>query len=276
MRCFGTLAFVIGKADVSALPEIITDPATRRIFDAFTEGTIRYRLEFIGKGHQRAAVQQIAERAYALCPQILNDPRQALWMIEVHAQTVELRPRISPDPRFAYRQQDVPAASHPPLAASMVRLAGRMEDEVVWDPFCGSGVELVERAMAGGVRALHGTDLSAEALDAARRNLIAAGLEKTPAHFVCTDFRAYTGLRRGEASLVISNPPMGRRVPIPNMRGLFQDLLVKSAEFLRPGGRLIFPNPLKMDAPPRGLVLVSRQPVDMGGFECKLELYRRE
>ncbi len=276
MRCFGTLAFVIGKADIATLPQIITDAATRRIFDAFTEGAVRYRLEFIGKGHQRAAVQQIAERAYALCPQILNDPRQALWMIEVHAQTVELRPRISPDPRFAYRQQDVPAASHPPLAASMVRLAGRMDDEVVWDPFCGSGVELVERTIAGGVRALHGTDLSAEALDAARRNLIAAGLEKTPAHFACTDFREYAGLRRGEASLVISNPPMGRRVPIPNMRGLFNDLLAKSAEVLRPGGRLIFPNPLKMDAPPRGLVLVSRQPVDMGGFECKLELYRKQ
>ena len=276
MRCFGTLAFVIGKADIASLPETITAADTRRIFEAFTEGTVRYRIEFIGKGHQRAAVQQIAEHAYARCPEILNDPRQALWMIEVRTDTVELRPRISPDPRFAYRQQDVPAASHPPLAACMVRLAGPMNDEVVWDPFCGSGVELVERAIAGGVRALHGTDLSAEALDAARRNLAAAGLDKVPAHFACTDFRAYGGLRRGEASLVISNPPMGRRVPIPNMRGLFQDLLQKSTEVLRPGGRLIFPNPLKMDAPPRGLVLVSRQPVDMGGFECKLELYRRE
>ncbi len=35
------------------------------------------------------------------------------------------------------------------------------------------------------------------------------------------------------------------------------------------------PNPLKMDSPPRGLTVVSRQPVDLGGFECKLELYRR-
>ena len=274
LRCFGTIGFVLGRADAD-LAEIITAPATRRMFEAFTEGSIRYRIEFIGKGHQRAAVRDIAMRAYALCPDILNDSQQAPWMVEVRGDTVELRPRISPDPRFAYRQHDVPAASHPPLAACMARLAGKMEDEVVWDPFCGSGVELVERTMLGGVRELHGTDLSEPALDFARANLAAAGLGKVPAQFACTDFRAYAGLRPGSATLVISNPPMGRRVPIPNLRGLFQDLLTKSAEVLKPGGRLIFPNPLKMDAPPRGLTLVSRQPVDLGGFECKLELYRR-
>jgi 23S rRNA G2445 N2-methylase RlmL len=278
LRCFGTIGFVLGKVpgDVTnALPEIITAPATRRILEAFTEGSIRYRIEFIGKGHQRAAVREIATRAYERCPDILNDSQQAPWMVEVRSETVELRPRISPDPRFAYRQHDVPAASHPPLAACIARLAGRMDDEVVWDPFCGSGVELVERAMLGGVRELHGTDLSEPALDFARKNIVAAGLQHLPIHLTCCDFREYRNLRPGSATLVISNPPMGRRVPIPNMRGLFQNLLEKSAEVLKPGGRLIFPNPLKMDTPPRGLALVSRQPVDLGGFECKLELYRK-
>lgn len=274
MRCFGTIGFVLGKANAD-LPQTITAPATRRLFEAFTEGSIRYRIEFIGKGHQRAAVRDIALRAYAICPDILNDSQQAPWMVEVRNDTIELRPRISPDPRFAYRQHDVPAASHPPLAACMARLAGKMDDEIVWDPFCGSGVELVERTLLGGVRELHGTDLSEPALDFARANLAAAGLAKVPAHFACTDFRQYTGLRPGTATLVISNPPMGRRVPIPNMRGLFQDLLNKSAEVLKPGGRLIFPNPLKMDTPPRGLKLISRDPVDLGGFECKLELYQK-
>ena len=274
MRCFGTIGFVLGRAGAD-LPQTITAPSTRRLFEAFTEGSIRYRLEFIGKGHQRAAVRDIAMRAFAICPEILNDSQQAPWMVEVRDDTVELRPRISPDPRFAYRQHDVPAASHPPLAACMARLVGKTDDEVVWDPFCGSGVELVERALLGGVREVHGTDLSEQALDFARANLAAAGLGKLPAHFACTDFRRYTGLRPGSATLVISNPPMGRRVPIPNMRGLFQDLLEKSAEVLKPGGRLIFPNPLKMDSPPRGLKLVSREPVDLGGFQCKLELYRK-
>ncbi len=278
MRCFGTVGFLLGKISgdpVESLAQLITSPTARSIFEAFTEGSIRYRIEYIDKGHQRAAVRDVAVRAYALCPGILNDSQQSPWMVEVRGDTVELRPRISPDPRFAYRAFDVPAASHPPLAACMARLAGRINDEIVWDPFCGSGVELVERAILGGVRELHGTDTSPGALGFARQNLAAAGLEKITAKFACTDFRQYTGLRPASATLIISNPPMGRRIPIPNMRGLYNDLLARSAEILRPGGRLIFPNPLKMETPPRGLTLVSRQPVDLGGFECKLELYQK-
>ncbi len=74
---------------------------------------------------------------------------------------------------------------------------GSVEREVVCGAFCGSGVELVERTMLGGVRELHGTDLSEPALDFARANLAAAGLGKVPAHFACTVFRAYSGLRPG-------------------------------------------------------------------------------
>src|SRR5881628_3408176 len=49
-------------------------------------------------------------------------------------------------------------------------------DDVVWDPFVGSGVELVERARLGPVRELHGTDLDARALSAARENVTRAGI----------------------------------------------------------------------------------------------------
>ena len=273
LRCFGTVGFVLGSgADVA---EIITAPSSLRLFETFTEGSIRYRIEYIGKGHQRAAVRDVALRAFALCPKILNDSQQAPWMVEVRGDSVELRPRITPDPRFAYRQHDVPAASHPPLAACMARLAGPMEGEIVWDPFCGSGVELVERAMLGGVAELHGTDLSEDALSFAQANLTEAGLAAIPAKFECCDFRAYTALRANSATLVISNPPMGRRVPIPNIRGLYQDLLEHSARVLKPGGRLIFPNPLKLDRIPKSLKLISSQVVDLGGFECRLELYRK-
>ena len=277
-RCFGTIGFVLGTMSgepVESLAKIITAPTSRRLFETFTEGSIRYRLDFVDKGHQRAAVRDVALRAFALCPDLLNDSQQAPWMVEVRGDLVELRPRITPDPRFAYRQHDVPAASHPPLAACMARLAGPMNGEIVWDPFCGSGVELIERAMLGGVAELHGTDLSEEAIGFSQANVAAAKLTGITARFTCCDFREYTGLRPNSATLVISNPPMGRRVPIPNLRGLFYDLLEKSAEVLKPGGRIIFPNPLKMDTPPRGLTLVSRQPVDLGGFECKLELYRK-
>jgi hypothetical protein len=38
------------------------------------------------------------------------------------------------------------------LTTSMALLAGKMDNEIVWDPFCGSGIELTECAMRGGAR----------------------------------------------------------------------------------------------------------------------------
>ncbi len=287
LRCFGSVAFVLGlvkpadeAASTEALAAAIASPHAQRLLEALTDGAIRYRLEFIGKGHQRAAVRRVTDRAYTLCPRILNDPREAPWAIDIHTtgegQSVELRPRLTPDPRHPYRLGDVPAASHPPLAACMARLAGRMENETVWDPFCGSGLELIERARLGGVRRVHGTDLSAPAIDIARRNFTAARLAPIEARFTCCDFRDFPRLESlppHSLTLLITNPPLGRRIPIPNLRGLIADLFALAARMLQPGGRLVFTNPFPMESPEPSLKLQSRHVVDLGGFDCRLEVY---
>ena len=189
---------------------------------------------------------------------------------------LELRPRLSPDPRFAYRLQYIPAASHPPLAAAMARLAGKRNEEIVWDPFCGSGVELIECAVRGGVRKLFGTDRSPEAIAIAQENFAAAGIDLAIANFHCRDFRDHAsvdGLGAGRVSLIITNPPMGMRVPIPNLRELIADLFSVAATTLKPGGRLVFVNPTRMESPDPRLKLKSRQIVDMSGFDARLEVY---
>ncbi|MFZ4775773.1 MAG: TRM11 family SAM-dependent methyltransferase [Terrimicrobiaceae bacterium] len=280
LRCFGTAGFFLGSAIGVGLAEVMTSPLALRILNTFTEGVPRYRLDFVARGHQRGAVRDLANRVYSLCPEILNDPRSALWAMDIHStepgETVELRPRLTPDPRFAYRRQDIPAASHPPLAACMARLAGRVEADIVWDPFCGSGAELVERALRGGVRRLYGTDRSAEAIAIARDNFAAAGVPSTEAEFICSDFRSHRdieGLGSGCVSLIITNPPMGMRVPIGNLRGLIDDLFSIAAVALRPGGRLVFANPLRLENPHPAFRLESRQVVDMSGFDCRMERY---
>jgi 23S rRNA G2445 N2-methylase RlmL len=287
LRCFGTVGFVLGlaKSDsdagyTEALAAIIASPLSQRLLGALTAGAIRYRLDFVAKGHQRAAVREVANRAYALCPQILNDAREAPWAMDIHpgahGDSVELRPRISPDPRHAHRLDDVPAASHPPLAACMARLAGRQENESVWDPFCGSGLEIIERALLGGVRSVFGTDLSDQAIDIARRNFAAAQPGFTGANFACADFRDFARDKNLVGlTLIISNPPLGRRVPIRNLRGLFEDIFAVAAKVLAPGGRLVFTNPFHMESPQPSLKLQSRRVVDLGGFECRLELYHK-
>jgi 23S rRNA G2445 N2-methylase RlmL len=289
LRCFGTVGFVLGLAKrerhgepIEALASLIASPLAQRLFAALTEGSLRYRLEFIGKGHQRSGVRRIADRAFALNPTILNDAREAPWAIDIHStphgESVELRPRISPDPRYAYRCDDVPAASHPPLAACLARAAGHLEKASIWDPFCGSGLELIERALLGGVKHAYGTDRDAAAIGIIERNFASAKLGSIETHFHRCDFREIAtaaGLAPHSLDLIITNPPLGRRVRIPNLRGLFDDLFAAAARMLRPGGRLVFTNPFRMESPQRSLKLQSRQVVDLGGFDCRLEVYRK-
>ncbi len=287
LRCFSSAGFVLGEVScpsnarmIEALAQAITSPTAQRIFKTFTDGSMRYRLEFIGKGHQRAAVRAVANAAYARCPEILNDARSATWSVNIHpagrmASLVELLPKFSPDPRYNYRRRDVPAASHPPLAACMARLAGRANDEIVWDPFCGSGLELIERALLGGVKKLICSDRSADAIVIARENFESAKMRALSAQFACCDFRDYAmieGMGANIATLIITNPPMGRRVPIRDLRGLIEDLFSVAATVLKPGGRLVLANPVSI-IPPPALRLQFRQVIDLGGFDVRLEKY---
>lgn len=286
MRCFGSIGFLLGEADqtetTEALAAIIASEPSRRLLETFTEGTIRYRLNFVSKGHQRAAIDHLARQVYARCPKLLNDPRNVTWTIDIYpngrGRLVELRPNMTPDPRFAYRLRDVPAASHPPLAACLARLAGRLPNEVIWDPFCGSGLELIESALLGGVRSVCGTDRSGEAIAIAQNNFSAAQVKSVPATFLCGDFRKIASTKEfagAPVSLIITNPPMGMRVPVADLRSLIRDLFSNSIRVLKPGGRLVFVNPLAHITPPPSLKLEFTQKVDMGGFACRLEKYLR-
>lgn len=285
-RCFKSVGLVLStpKQVISnnSLAKVIATPLNLSLMQSFTNGPLRYRLEFVGKGAQRGAVRDVVNQAFEQQPGILNDSRQATWSIDVYPGSVELRPRLSPDPRFAYRLADVPAASHPPFAAAMARLADLQRDEYVWDPFCGSGQELIECALLGKERIAHlyGTDLSPEAVEITRGNMAAAGLDSLKATLACCDFRDFNkasglNLRPESLSLIISNPPLGKRVHVGDLKPLIQSLLQAAAIALKPGGRLVFANPLKVDLPHPGLKLESRQLVDLGILMARLELYRK-
>jgi hypothetical protein len=261
---------------MDAIASVIASPSALRLFHAFTDGAIRYRLNFVSRGHQRSLVRQLAARVYARCPEILNDARHVTWTIDLQpgrrGPAVELRPNLTPDPRFAYRLQDVPAASHPPLAACLARLAGQLRDEIIWDPFCGSGTELMECALRGGVRVLHGTDRDPAAIAAAEANFAAGPAQAVEWKFIRADFREFASAR---PTLIITNPPMGKRVPLNDVRRLIEDLFIVAGKMLAPGGRLALANPLPIGIPPSALKLLSRHTVDFGGFDCRLELYRK-
>ncbi|MEY3479490.1 MAG: hypothetical protein RIQ71_265 [Verrucomicrobiota bacterium] len=301
LRCFATVGIRIGLMEDSsgsewedALARCIASPIARKIMLAATNGVPRYRVDFPARGHQRGVIRNVVQKAHARVPEILNDARRALWSVDVipvgsgprkqRDVIVELRPRVYPDPRLGYRKDDIAAASHPPLAACMARLAAQASPyteeprQVVWDPFCGSGLELIERSMLGGVRAVHGTDLDPTAIAIARANFEAAGLENISAMFTPCDFQdaeKVAGIAPGSITLVITNPPLGRRIRVKDMHGLIADLLLAATKALEPGGLLIFTNPLRDGPSSPSLKLAYRQTVDLGGFDCQLEMYSK-
>lgn len=253
----------------TSITRALTARSTRALLVAWTRGPIRWRIEF-ARGHKRAIVWRVARDVTAAAPELINDPTAATWAVHVDDEvpTLELVARRIEDPRFDWRVADVPAASHPTVAAALAWVADMKLEDRVWDPFCGSGAELVERARRGPYRSLLGTDLDVDALAAARKNLDAAGLR---AELALADARTH---EVGAVDLVITNPPLGSRVRLDAV-ALLVDSLPNLARQLAPGGRLVWITPAPRRTTPIAEFLKLRRvrslSVDLGGVRGQLE-----
>jgi SAM-dependent methyltransferase len=276
-RLWATAAIPIplaAAADLAtAIVQTITAPATLALLRGWTRGPIRWRLGF-ERGHKRAIVWRVARDVTAAVPALINDPTATTWdfLVDDEARTLALVPRRLDDPRFAYRVADIPAASHPTVAAALAWLAEPRAGDRVWDPFCGSGLELIERARRGPTRALIGSDLEASAIEAAHRNLAAAGVA---AELACADARSHTP---GSVDLILTNPPLGSRVQL-DAAALLVAALPNFVRALAPGGRLVWltPSPRKTSpvAEQLGLRRTRSLPVDLGGVRGQVERWDR-
>jgi precorrin-6B methylase 2 len=262
----------------AALARALTAEAARRVWSTWGERPLRWRLVWAEGGPQRARVLACARAVAAADASLVNDPTGSAWEVVVSERGgrvgVELVPRLVHDTRFAWRRRDVPAASHPTIAAALARVAGVRPDDVVWDPFVGSGLELVERAKLGPSRAMFGTDTDARALEAARENLRAAGIAGVRLAVADATRHVVKGV-----TLVITNPPMGRRVARGSSTALLEAFVAHVGEVLAPGGRLVWLCPSAKDSRKWGrrasLELVLAREIDMGGFTAELQVWRR-
>lgn len=255
----------------------LLSPRLVAALSAWSNGALRFRLEWQGAGHRRADTWRIAQGLHEAASPLLNDPVQAPWTIEVQQDPPRLRllPSAAPELRFDYRVRDVPAASHPTLAAALAYVAGARPDDVVWDPFVGSGVELVERARLGPLLQLHGTDLDARALVAARENVTRAGVSGVELQQADARTHRVAGL-----TLVLTNPPMGRRVlRARGLSGVLCQVVRNVAGQLSVGGRMVwlspFPEATARAASDAGLRVEQLGPVDLGGFTAELQRFTR-
>jgi len=273
----------VGEAVAAAL----ADAKTRKLLGALgaDANAMRYRLHFLDGGHRRALTWRIAAAVRERTPELINDPKESPWQVEIrdrspglHRIELELVPRKLTDPRFAYRRCDVPAASHPPLAAALCRLAEIGPEDVVWDPFVGSGSELIEIALSSPCKRLFGTDLDGEALACARVNAAAAQVSSLELHQA--DALAFTPPSR-RVTRIVTNPPMGRRTrtAFGQLSKFLTAFLERAAATLAPGGRLVWisPQPRRSAEHGRacGLKLLSACPVDLNGFWGTLEVWEK-
>lgn len=254
----------------------LSDPAVVAALTAWTDGRVRFRLTWVGQGHRRADTWLVARTVSQSDLPLVNDSREALWTIEVDEARGHLDCRPAFDPRFACRRADVPAASHPTVAAALAWVAAPEPGMTVWDPFCGSGQELVECARRTDGLRLLGSDLEPDALAAATDNLAAA------------EVAAEVALHRADATTfapprpvdrIVTNPPMGRRVAGgQDLEALLQRVLEHAVDCLAPGATITWlsPRPAATAAMARslGLQVDDRAAVDMGGFTAGLQVLR--
>ncbi|MGE0549568.1 MAG: HEAT repeat domain-containing protein [Kofleriaceae bacterium] len=257
----------------SRITRILTTGTVPAVFRAWTNGAIRWRLD-LARGQRKSLVWRVARDVTAAAPDLINDPTQTTWdvVLDLDTSSVAIVPRRAHDPRFDYRVADVPAASHPTVAAALAFVAEARAHDRVWDPFCGSGVELVERARLGPLRSLIGSDLAAEALAAARNNLAAAGVL---AELEIRDARDPSG---DPVDAIITNPPLGSRVQL-DAAELLIAALPAFARRLAPGGRLVWITPNHRKTGPvaerLGLTLAHGYPVDLGGVRGRVERWNK-
>jgi 23S rRNA G2445 N2-methylase RlmL len=263
-----------GQTLEDAIAHAVATEGAQRTFSGYTVGPARYRIAWAEGGHKRAVAWGTARAIARSAPALVNDPTASLWEIIVTRTRrfvdVAIAPRGLDDRRFSWRRRDVPAATHPTVAAALARVAGARDDDVVWDPFVGSAGELIERARAGPYAALRGSDIDPRALAAARENVDAAGVV---AHLELAD--ALTSGPPG-VTLVITNPPMGRRASrIPSLAETLDRFVAHAASVLVAGGRLVWiapwPQRSRAAAARAGLVLDWSRIVDMGGFDAEMQ-----
>ena len=178
----------------------------------------------------------------------LKDPDVSFFGIVSHdifvlGQKIFEPPRAFLKRKMSSRPFTHPSAMTPKLARVIVNLARTKTENLVLDPFCGTGSILVEAGSIG-CRIL-GSDISSEMLKGTKRNLRYFGI-------------LWEGLVTSEArhlpfaniSHIVTDPPYGRASSTRGIstKKIVSDFLAEALEILPIGGyiSIVLPNTLKV------------------------------
>lgn len=196
------------------------------------------RASFVGRRNYRGAELEDAIEASLLRPHGLSraadDAAAALHLrLVVEGEQGRLGARIFAAPLHErpWKQAHRPGSLKPPVAAALWRLARLRRGDRALDPSCGAGT-LVAEAHAAGAGCALGGDRDAEALAAARENLVALG---APLRLVRLDATRLP-LAAASVDAAAANLPWGRQVgDASGLPALHAGLARELARVLAPG-----------------------------------------
>ena len=141
-----------------------------------------HTFRFSAAGKDSAVFNRLKE-ALADYTHMTNEPDDADLMLRVRPALSrpsgwEVLIRTTPRPLAArsWRVCDRPGALNATIAAAMIDLSDPQSDDRFFNPMCGSGTLLIERALRGPAQVIGGCDIDPEALRCAQQNIAAADL----------------------------------------------------------------------------------------------------
>lgn len=218
------------------------------------DDTIKYRFSMedrrkedqrIRKGMLRDMKKKLLKEVRKACQPLGLVDSPSTYDIELKVSIGEqgadvfMKPSFVKDTRFAYRHKDVGAAINPVVAACLARLVRRSQSTTVFDPTCGSGTLLIERAFIGNENlGLMGLDISKTAIRAAKTNIAAAGRDH---QIMVKEGNATQGKSWPACDEVIANLPFGLRTSRTTMdlERLYHAILTNLASRLQIKGRAL-------------------------------------
>lgn len=135
---------------------------------------------------------------------------------------------------FKFRGENyafMPGGIRPTVASALVRLSKPVENEVFYDPFCGSGSIVRERARYGARRIL-ASDINERAVEAAKANA-----PETVRVFCCD--AAAMKAADNSVDVIVSNIPWGKQIVVEDIGVLYRAFLKEADRVLRENGRII-------------------------------------
>ncbi|MBV8774373.1 MAG: RNA methyltransferase [Deltaproteobacteria bacterium] len=135
-----------------------------------------------------------------------------------------------------YKLAHLPGSLRPSVAAALALLSDPAREDIVLDPFCGTGTVLVERAHVGRYAMLIGCDRDPDALSAAQKNV---GPRYKPLELRQWDALALP-LPDHSVSKIVTNLPWGLRYGShEENRRVYPQVLQEFHRLVSPGGKIV-------------------------------------